>query len=191
VRTTEKIFIVFAVMGEFMHMFHLPFAEFVLVLSLGLLGIFYFALGWLLFRERRTRANNLSLSIIAGLVCSIAVTGMLFKLMYWPGSRLLLFSGFAFIAILIIPYYVQLNRNADPELGMHRYYKNMLQRLMLTASIAAILLLVPTASLLRIKYRDQPERARLMERYLEDPNNEQYRQELIDYEEQQWNKIAE
>lgn len=180
-RTTEKVLIILAIMGETMHMFHLPAAGIITVLSLAMLSMFYFGLSWLLFRERETKANNIPLSIVAGVACSIAMIGILFKVMYWPGSKTMLFIGFAFIAILIIPYFMFMNKSRDKEDGIYKYYLNTLIRLMITASITSVLLLTPSTAILRIQYRDNPEYVRLMEQCWSDPSNEQYQKEMNNY----------
>ncbi len=162
-------------------MFRMPNAGLFMVLSLGMLSIYYLLFGFLLFRERETRTNNPALSAVVGMVCSLAVAGILFKLMYWPGSRLLLFCGFMSIAILVMPYYVYMVRYRDSNKGLYKYYMDNLLRLMITASITSLLMLIPSSAILKFQYRDDPRQAELRQRVLEDPENEQYREELWQY----------
>lgn len=180
-RTIEKIGIVLAIMGEGMLMFSQPEGWMFLLLGLGTLCFLYVFFSWLLFRERETKANNISLSIVAGFACALAVSGMLFKLLYWPGSRFLLFAGFVSIATLVIPYYIYMNQSRDQQDGKYNYYLAMLLRLMITASIASLLLLIPSRTLLHLQYRDDPQRGKIIEEMLLNPGEERLMDRIRQY----------
>ena len=96
--------------------FHWPGAGVGMVLGfLILCGVFYPAIIYLNYKESGKK-KNVSLHIFAFLGGGAFMTGVLFKIMHWPGAGLMLFGGLVLFIILFMPIllYVR-NKNASTK----------------------------------------------------------------------------
>lgn len=178
-RTLEKALIILSAGGIIVNELLMPGGSILLVFGLTVLGVLYFIFSWLLFRDRETKTYKLSLAAPAGIVLAIACAGIMFKLMLWPGSEIFLpFASITLATISGAAFYLQ-RKNEDPALG--RFYRNVMQRLVPFFFMVFALILISDNALIKLRYREDPELARLIIRVRENPGNQQYEQELNDY----------
>jgi|SRR6185437_10689589 len=177
---TEKVIACLFVIGLlFKFVLHFPGGGIILVVSLMLLSLIYCPLAFYFFSDKEIKKQNLALSIVSGFFLAIVPMGILFKIMYWPGSETQLFICIITVPIILgIIYY--LKNKALPELTT--YYKNMLLRTFVLSILAAILYATPTETLINIQERKDPELARLKTLSYTNPQNEEYAKQLEYYE---------
>ncbi|MFA0964051.1 hypothetical protein AB9P05_19745 [Roseivirga sp. BDSF3-8] len=103
-KTTEQLLAALFSIGLLLKALHLQGANMVTALSLTALSCLYFYLGFALFNGIRLRrlfkrdSYTMSTwriigSVGAGMALSMVVTGILFKVMHWEGSNVMLTSG--------------------------------------------------------------------------------------------------
>lgn len=151
----------------------------VTVLSLVLLmGIYLFG-GFYLFSYQKIKNQKLAFSIASGIFLTMPLTGILYKVMYWPGSASML-RGVTIVAAIFL-FLAILFRNKSTVIELKKYYTNMVRRCAVILALALVLVISPTNSLVQFQYRNDPEMARLLMRTIENPQNHQYQQEYWDY----------
>ena len=117
-------------------------------------------------------------AILAGMALSTMVTGILFRLMLWPGAIMMLLAGFA----VMVPAVIALVLLKPNEAGdVQSFYKAMTVRAIVLI-VAGLVFFVGGNTLLKIRFRDDPEMARLKHQAFTHPENKQYRQELDAYQ---------
>ena len=85
----------------------------------------------------------------------------------------------AVVAPIILAVSLFLRSKAADDLKT--YYKNMVLRVTVLTVLSLSLYLIPTETLLKVQYRNDPEMARLKTLHYADPNNEEYKQQLDAY----------
>ena len=158
-------------------MLHWVGAGILIVVSSSTLSILYLLFSWYFFKDQLTKKQNLAISITTGLVLSIALTGILFKLQIWSGTKGILTIGT--FGTLIMALIVFIKRNKQVE--MIPYYTKMLSRIILIGCITIVLYFLPTKQLIKIYYRDDPEYVKLFIMAHENPNNSEYQKAFQDY----------
>jgi F0F1-type ATP synthase assembly protein I len=181
-RILEKIIIVFCIIGLGMKLFNVAGGSIFIVFGLTALSILYFALSWLLLRDRTTKTNNLGISITAGLALATACSGLMYKLQHWPGGSAMLIGGMVFLMPLLIICVMLYNRHKHTNEGYKRFYRGAMQRLAPFLFFSLLFAFIPDNTLIRFEYRHDPELARLYIRARENPENDQYWRDLEDYE---------
>jgi hypothetical protein len=180
-RVLEKALVILVLIGIVFKLLHYPGGGLLIVIGLFLLSILYFALGWLLMRDRATKVNRLGISIPAGLSLSIICSGIMFKLQYWPGSGVMLLAGTTLLAAMMIATIAVRASDVSGDPGLKGFYNGTLKRLVIYAVIGAMLFLTPSSALLKLQYRDDPEYLEHLLKLDEDPDNEEYRREYEDF----------
>jgi hypothetical protein len=175
---TEKVVGAFVVVGLLFRLLLWKGGDALLVVSLSASSTLYFYFSFYFFSGKTLKDQNLAFSIIGGVFLSVVPVGILFKLMYWQGSTLLLqISILAMIVLLPIAWVLKTKNEQLAE-----YYRRMVLRLSLLSGIALIVYFTPMSTLLHIQYRDDAEMARLKYRSFSNPGNPVYKQELDDYQ---------
>jgi hypothetical protein len=175
---TEKVFAIIFLIGLLFKIMHWPFAGPILVISLGSIGVLYFPLAFYFFSDKEFKRQNLFLSVVLGLFLSFVPVGILFKVLYWPGAQLYLLVGSVTAPVIAVLTYLSLSKATDE---LNTYYRNIFLRSAILAALAILFYATPTATLLKIQHRDNPELARLKTLSYENRDNEEYRKQLKDY----------
>ncbi|MFL5764293.1 MAG: hypothetical protein ACJ77K_10175 [Bacteroidia bacterium] len=186
-KLTEKILIGLAILAIVFKFMHLPGGSVLFVIALQLLSIIYFLFGFLLFNGIRFRnifkkeayqhASGLRIfgAASAGITLSTLTTGIMFKLMFWPGAGpMLVVSLVPSIVILVIALVKFLNSKAI-------YYRQVLVRVGIYFIIAVVLFLTGNLALVKIQYRDAPAYVAAWEALEKDPYNPEL-QKKVDLE---------
>lgn len=168
------------IIGFTLKLLHLPASGILLTLLLSILSIFYLAGSWYLFRQDK---QNLVISIIVGLLFSLAMVGILFKLQIWPGANEILTITNIGIIIMILVSGTIYALTKDAEIKP--FYKTMLTRLVIITLFTGTLYFLPTRNLIKIYHSDDPEYVRLFIQAEENHDNKEYQKSLEEYRQKQ------
>ena len=180
----ELIVGLIAIIGIALKLMNLPGSGILTVLALLTLSMFYFIFSFALFNDIRlrdifkkvaykdTNAKRIIGAIGLGFALSAIIIGGLFKLQFWPGATVQLMTGLVSTGlILLIALIIYFRRKAD-------YYLKIFKRIAIYGGLGLILYLTPTATIVDIYYRDNPEYAELYKKVLDDPENIELRKQL-------------
>jgi len=161
---TERVIFVIVIVSLLMKLFHIPGGNVLIILSLSTLMFVYFPFGFHFFSDAKKKQRP-ELSIIAGMFLSIAVAGILFRLMRWPGAFLmLLVSALPVVGLLAVVF--DMKRKASEELA--GYYGNMVIRISVILVIGVGLYFMPKSAM---RYISSTREDILREAYLKDTTN--------------------
>lgn len=175
---TEKTLAVVFVVAVLLMLFHVPGEGIITVISLSTLSMLYFPGAFYFFSDKDIKRQNLGLSIVSGLLLSLIPLGILFKIMHWPGGEMYLLLGSVSAPIILAFVYILKTKAADE---LTTYYKNMVQRTSVLAVLALTFYLIPSETLIKINYWDDPELARLKTLHYTNPENEEYKKQHDEY----------
>ena len=104
--TIERVLALLILAGVIFKMNHWPLAGFILVLAFGSLATCYFFMAKLLDPPQTPESRNIMLTTFASRFIywgfSLAIVGILFKIMRWPNANFMLFLGCAVIVGLTL-----------------------------------------------------------------------------------------
>ena len=176
---TERVFAILFLFTLFLKLQNIPFASVLYVMTLSTLSVLYFMAGSYFFSDVQFKRQKLPLSIVSGISLAIALIGLEFKMQFWPGTTVLLLIGcIAAPAIAIISYYLRSKDSGD----LVKYYSNMVLRSSIIGSLCWLFMFTPDGAIIRYKYQDDPEYARLYTLHVENPGNNDYFKQLREYE---------
>ena len=157
------------------------------VLAMEVLTIMYFTFGFAIFNGIRLRhifkkkvyEGTNTKRIIGGLATGICLsnllTGVLFKLQYWPGANRMILLGLIPTIIVLVVIIFKLYRNKDS------YYPNIQLRIAIIGTVAIILFLLPTLEIVKLQYRNKPEYIKAFENNSLYPSDESERKLDLEY----------
>lgn len=170
---TEKALIAVALLGMAFYLMNWPGHAILMLLGLGGLSIIYFPGGFYFLRIGETSTREIIVSILAGMVFSVVVMGILFKMMFWPGRTVMLSSGVLFLVAILAVLVLLRPKNNE---GATQFYISMLIRAMALLMLCSFFYLLDSYTLLKVHHRDDPEMARLKyEMYSDFDNEEKHR----------------
>lgn len=175
---TEKIIAGLILIGFILFYFHVPGGALLTVLSLSAMATIYFGGGFYFFCDKHIKNQNIALSIVSGIFLSFIQIAILFKTMLWPGGEIQFYVGIIASPILLILTFIFKSKAKE---SLMKYYKNMQIRLIAWTSLAIIFYFIPYTSLVSHHYKNDPERARLLNQCVRYPNNLDYQKEYSDY----------
>ena len=176
-KIAELIISGIALVGLIMNLFLMPGGGFLLVISLSTLSIFYFALSFALLdaealgkrpigREQpKIETFRVVGALLTGIGLSIAVIGILFKIMHWSGEKMMLLVGATELGIIsvVAAYKFMATKTA--------FYRGILMRASIVGILALLLYLLPKYALTEFKYRHYPNYVNAVKKFDEDPDN--------------------
>ncbi len=177
-KRTEIILVVCSIVGIALSLSLLPGGNMLSIVAMGLLSCFYFYFGFPLLNGIRGRElfkrsaykgiNALKIvgGIGVGMLLSIIVIGFLFKLMMWPGGSFMIFISSIPIIIIGVIAGVRIGSSESA------FSKRLLIRAVIFGGLGIIYFLLPSNSILKLKYRNYPEYVKAVEAASADPDNE-------------------
>lgn len=136
---TEKVFASIFVIGFLLKILEWTGGSILVVFSLITISLLYFPFGFYFLSYKTIERQSLRISIFSGLLLSISIIGILFKLQYWTNAQILLYVGiFSALLVLTIIAIVRSRRTDESK----DYYKNMIIRSVIIVVLAAIILFV-------------------------------------------------
>ena len=143
---TEKIFAALFIIGLVLKSIHIPGGNSLLILTLVTLSIAYFPFGFYMLSGSKMQ-QNIGLSIGVGMVLSVSVIGILFRVMHWPGAAVMqIFGLITALPLLILVHALRKKTDLEAE---NDYFRGLILR-MTTVSIVALLLFSLSFSAFRI-----------------------------------------
>ena len=136
---TERILLAVAVLALLIKISGIPGGNILLLCSLAGLALAYFPLGFYFFARTEPDRHSVLVSVIGGMVWSVALYGILFKLMCWPGAAILEYLGLLSIGFCLLLY--EQKRTCAPSL--QAYYSQMLKRGIIVAVVSVLVLVIP------------------------------------------------
>jgi hypothetical protein len=122
----EGILAIIFVLVSALKFFELSGSNIIFVVTLFHISAIYLLFGFYLFSyPLSNRGGNIGFSIVSGLLLSIAILGLLFKIMHWDGAITLTAIGLsATILIFLVAYFLKSKSSSNLKI----YYRNMLLR---------------------------------------------------------------
>src|SRR5687767_3058439 len=133
-----------------------------IMLSLTLLAVFYFALGFLLFNNVRLlrvfksesykdiTALKVTGAIGLGIALSQICIGIVFKVLDLPGADEMLLIGIPFVSIIFVVALVKYIQTKNT-----RYYAPLVIRIFIFGSIGVLMLRTSNLTIVKLQYRDE------------------------------------
>jgi hypothetical protein len=139
--------------------------EVVLPIGLAVLALFYVARVFLSAKyhftlaeaSRISPASHTLVTFTAYLTASIALLGILFKLMFWEGSAQMLKVAIYTFLIAILGILFQMRLTASPEVFEH--YRQMLVRSLVIGSFTFLIFLTPEKKMVKMVFKNNPAKA--------------------------------
>ena len=122
---TDFVFLLIFGLACILKFLELPGSNIIMVISLCHIAAIYLILGFYLFCDKEIDRKTFPLSIIAGIIFSLATLGILNQIMHWDYATQYALIGLSLTTILFVVSLFLKNRT--PELH-NTYYKNMLIR---------------------------------------------------------------
>ncbi|MES2515442.1 MAG: hypothetical protein V4580_14910 [Bacteroidota bacterium] len=193
-KKTEIILAILAVIAVMLNYLLVPGGVMLTVLTLSSLSCLYFAFSFALLNDIRFRnifksdsyKNIGALKIVGaigtGWALSMAMNGLLFKLLYWPGAAVSIVGG---MVSLSIPFIICVVKYV---LGSNRaYYSRVLIRTGIVITCCVFIMPFSSEQLHQFKYRNYPSFLEAEKQYHENPDN----QELLNKYEEERQKMDE
>lgn len=149
------------------------------------LAMCYFPFGFYFFSDKNLKTQKIGISLVFGWLLSICIIGILFKLMFWPGSGMMLLIGSISAAILLVVSFM-LFQNSTPELK--NYHKNLLTRTLVLFVVSFACLILPNSVLINHYYANEPELKELYLKQQENPEDETIQKEIEEYHAKRFNE---
>ena len=109
---------------------------------------------------------------------SISIIGILFKLMFWPGSGPMLIIGATVAVLLAAVAVILFARSTDL---LKNYYKSLLIRTVVVLVLSLVCLLMPNSVLINHYYSNEPELKELYLKQQENPQDETIQKKIEEY----------
>ncbi len=184
-KKAEIILIGVFIIGLILYTFKLSGGSFLLIMSLGSLSVIYFLFGAILFKNTNVTGTldklsknglnkgNVKIALKKfgiGYAFSVAVIGILFKLLSWLGADIMLMIGT--IGICIVAVILVSKQRKDKRSS------NIVKRAILFGGLCLFLLLLPTKTWLNFRYPDNPDYVQAVLEYQEDPTNKELKDKV-------------
>jgi hypothetical protein len=118
------------------------------------------------------RATHIIASVATGLAVSVAITGLLFRAMLWPGASVMLIEGIVFVGIITFVAALKYFSSKSDK------YRSILVRVAVVFMLSLVFYLFGTDIFVKFKYRNFPEFIQAYEKAEQDPDNEALWQEV-------------
>lgn len=183
-KMTEKILGIAFLIGLTMKFFLLPLGGTIMTLSLIILSMIYFYLGFALFNQiplrkifkRDSYKVTTTLRILGAIGTGIGISticvGALFKLQHWPLADYNLLIGLILTLIILLIAVFKFIKNKN------KYYSQIFKRILIISILGLLLLCTPDMTLIKIQFRNHPEYIKTYEEYSKNPQDEVLHQKM-------------
>ncbi len=185
-KKTEIILVILSIIVLGLKLLLIPGINLLVILTLSALAMLYFYFGFALFNNIQLRTifkkdsyQDISSLRILGAVCSglalsMAITGILFKFLSWPGSFANLMAGLVGIIIVAIIGTIKYFKSKS------NYYTKIFKRLIIFGVLTLTLVLIPQTTWIELKYRDNPALLDALKKSLADPTNKELQDKVTE-----------
>ena len=180
---TERVFVCLFIIVIIQKALHISDGGLIFILSSYGLSLIYLFGAFYFFCDGSIKRQNLPLSIISGILLSIAPVGILYKMEYIVDGMPWLVAAVAASGIVLVAVLLLRNRAGEE---LKTYYTNMRARSLFLFILTAILLLIPTRALMHLEYYNDPQYAELKANCYDNPDNKLSQKALVDYANQHY-----
>ncbi len=178
-KKAEIIFTTLSIIALGLNLLLIPGGGVLTVLTLSILSMIYFYLGFALFNDIRLRKifkkdsykEISSLRILGavgvGLALSMTTIGLMFKFQSWPGADFNLGAGLLGLLIVTIIGLIKYSKNKSD------FYTRIFKRVTILGGLGLILMFTPKTSWVELKYRNHPEYVDAFKKAMADPENKE------------------
>lgn len=157
---------------------HVPFGGVISALGFTSLALLYMYLSFALFnkipftrilkKEAYLNVSKLRIfgTVLTGMVLSLSLIGMLFKLQLYPMAEVNLLTGILGLLIATIVSIVKYS------IGKDKFYFEILKRIILVGVFGFLFIITPKESILEIRHRKHPEYVEAVKKAWADPDNQ-------------------
>jgi hypothetical protein len=173
----KKIELVFGIAGILsivLSLIRFPFGDELLIISFGLLTIYYIFLGVLIYKFDKldssgTKFSKFVLSFYACNSYAVCLLGILYKLLLWPYAKEMMLVGFVSIVLIFLIL-----------IGLWLVFRSIYLKSHLITSFLCLLLctsfyIVSFHTIIDIRYINNPECGSILKQSYDDPQNEKLR----------------
>lgn len=176
---TETTFFTLFVIGIALFFTSIPGASLLLLFSGAILMLLYFPFGFYFFCDKKLRNQQIVLTILGSVFLSLAIQGVLFRMMDWPGAMNSIYPSLVSAPLLFL-FSLYLNKKGKEQL--RTYSRNMMIRTGLVTLLVLVVYLIPARTLLHQHHVNFSELKRLEYEAKINPENEKYSQALKAYQ---------
>ncbi len=193
-RIAEIIIGIIAVILIIMNLLTIPGGSVGVVLLFSFLSFFYYILSFALLNGIRLRnifkadsykgirSIQIILSILTGFALSIMLLGILFKIEFYPGEKIMMLYGLIFVGVItIISIILHIINKADT-------YRRILIRTAIIGGVGLFFFILPSNTIIDIKYKEYPELAEAFKKHRENPGDEYYKSKYKEEREKRMEK---
>lgn len=183
-KKTEIVIIASCLLAVILNFALVPGGILLTILSFTLLSVIYFNLGFLLFNNIRLRnafksesykgikSSRMIGAIGTGFALSLIVIGVLFKLLSWPGSAVVILVGVFFTGVVVLISTIKYLTSKNP------FYMPVLIRAGGLLIIGGSLMFVSSGDIMDFKYRNHPTYYQALKAWQADPDNTELREKM-------------
>ncbi len=177
----EKIILILIVIALIMKFSLIPGGSVLVGISLTILSIIYYLLGFAFFNGIRLRhvfkkqsykgisALRVIGGIGTGMGLSTIIIGIQFKLLHVAGADMMLKVGLGTTIVILFIAFIKFLKAKD------EFYKLIFSRIAIIGGLGLILAVLPALTLTKIQFRNHPEYIEAYKEFLNDPQNEELR----------------
>lgn len=183
-KKVEQVIIIIAIIGVCFRLMNFMGGNIIMILSFGSLSIFYLTFGVLILNNAPDSKNIKKSAFgrsITGVVMSVSVIGLLFKMVLWPGANMLLTIGLIGLLSSGLIVYIKYKRTDSS------YHKLILKRILYIGILVGSLVSIPTSTWLHMHYPNNPEYVKA-ELELRENSQDKALQEKVRVEKEKMNK---
>lgn len=156
----------------------LPFSDEILIVLAGTLVLFYVALGVALYPFNKddtsgAKFGKIVFSFYSGNNFAVCILGILFSVMLWPNSRQMILVGILSIVIIGMITIILL------LIFKSEYFKKLMITNVLIGTLTLFFYYTPEDNIIDYKYRDKPECAEIVKKYMKDPHNKELKRQFF------------
>jgi hypothetical protein len=168
----------FALLGILMRIFLIPGGGFIIGISLSTLAILYYPLGIFslnaipihkVFKKQTYKeltATRIIGTVLGGIVFSILIVGIMFRMLIIPGDYFMLGTGLSAGLIFLIVFLILYLKKRE-----NQFLRTMMIRTIIILAISGFLISIPTLNFVKFFYRDKPDHIEYFEKEGRFPSN--------------------
>ncbi len=180
----EIVLTIALIIFTFLSLYGIVGATSMLIIVAGILSSIYFYFSFAMFNGIRLRdifkkssykninAMRVIGAVASGFNLSVLVLAILFKIVMWPGSSVMIITGAVGLTIILLVAIIKYTKSKS------NYYANILKRVVPYLAIAIVLFLLPRYAILQYKYRGHDDYIEAIKAADKDPNNKALEQKI-------------
>lgn len=135
----EKILGLIFILAIILRIAQIPFSEMLLIISATSIGVMYFAFSFYFFKSKKIKEQNVVFSILSGVIFSLSIAGVVFKMQSWPlADTIIKLSVIGIILVFILAIVFNARHKS-----LKKYNQFIVLRSTILGTLVLIVLLMP------------------------------------------------